>query len=97
MISRLAILALISAAFAAELSARDKAESAKADPITSPWDANAWEPGSGPVFWRAGAQKSKAPAPGKTTPSGSTTTPSPAASPNRAPAKSDFSNRQAEK
>jgi hypothetical protein len=97
MISRLAILALISAAFAAELSASDKAESVKADPITSPWDANAWEPGSGPVFWRAGAEKSKATAPGKTTPSGSTTTASPAASPNRASAKSDFSNRQAEK
>jgi hypothetical protein len=97
MISRLAILALISAAFAGGLSASDKAESVKADPITSPWDANAWEPGSGRVFWRAGTEKSKTPAAGKTAPSGSATTPSPAASPNRAPAKSDFSNRQTEK
>jgi hypothetical protein len=97
MISQIAILALISAAFAAELSASDKAESVKAGPITSPWDANAWEPGSERVFWRAGVEKSKTPAAGKTAPSGSVTTPSPAASPNRAPAKSDFSNRQAEK
>lgn len=97
MISRLAILALISAAFAAGLSASDKVESVKAGPITSPWDANAWEPGSDRVFWRAGAEKSKTPAAGKTAPSGSATTPSPAASLNRAPAKSDFSNRQTEK
>jgi hypothetical protein len=97
MTSRLAIIALFSAVATAELTASEKTESAKTDPVSSPWDANAWEPGSDRVFWRAGADKSKTPAAGKTAPSGSATTPSPAASPNRAPAKSDFSNRQAEK
>jgi hypothetical protein len=97
MTPRLVIPALFSVAFATELFASDQAEAAKTDPVTSPWDANAWEAGSARVFWRAGIVKAKAPASGKTIPFGSAATPSPAAPLNRVPAKSDLSNRQSEK
>ncbi|GEM_PF-862136 len=100
MIHRLAFLALVSAAFTAEISANDKIGVPTTGPLASPWDANAWESGSDRVFWRAGAERSKSPAQGKpTTPTTPRTaaSPSPAASAAQAPAKPDFSNRQSEK
>lgn len=97
MIHRLAFLALVSAAFTAELTANDKIGVPTTGPLTNPWDANAWESGSDRAFWRAGAEKSKSPAQSKPTTPRTATTPSTAASAARVPAKPDFSNRQSEK
>lgn len=63
-------------------------EAAPASPIASPWDANAWEAGSGKAFWRS---------PTANTDSGNASAsaaPAPSAPKPQAP---DFSRRQTEK
>lgn len=93
----LALLALVSAVFTADLNATDKEGGPMTRPLSSPWDANAWEPGSDQAFWRAGAERSKASAQHKAS-APRAATPRPAASilPQVEP-KSDFSSRQSEK
>lgn len=99
MIHRLALFALVTAAFPTGLSAADHGGRMTPRLIISPWDANAWEPGSAQAFWRAGNEGKKAknitptepasPSPTKTAP--------PVSSPKKGSTKSDFPNRQTEK
>jgi hypothetical protein len=97
MIHRLVLLSLLFASSAAGIRATDKEGATTATPITSPWDANAWEAGSDHAFWRAGAEKAKAPASNRVTTPRTAVITSPTASPSRADAKPDFSSRQSEK
>ena len=59
-------------------------------PMAQPWDANAWEPGSGTSFWR------KSPAIAKEATESPSRVPS-SAPPGEKATTSDFSNRQSEK
>ncbi|NLT71207.1 MAG: hypothetical protein GXX91_11005 [Verrucomicrobiaceae bacterium] len=106
MMHLLALLALVSVAFPAGLRAADPDGGGMTIRLLhSPWDANAWEPGGGRSFWRAGAEgeKPQSASPTGTAASRSTapsdpakTAPRATASPETA-AKPDFSNRQPEK
>ncbi len=51
--TRLFLYALLPLAASATLQATDQAPSPGFIPMTSPWDANEWESGSGASFWRA--------------------------------------------
>lgn len=51
---------LLSLVSAGSLKANDQNPSTGVIPMTSPWDANEWEPGSVSSFWRVQAPKSSA-------------------------------------
>ena len=98
----LALFALATVAFPAGLRAADQDGGMTTRLLLSPWDANAWEPGAGVSFWRAGAagEKPEAASPTEAAaprPTDSEKTAPPATASPESATKPDFSNRQPEK